>query len=49
MNEPAVYLFMALAGSMVGALSERLRASGLIAMMLPTIPAAALWMAFGRS
>ncbi len=49
MNESAVYLFMALAGSIVGALSQRFRASGLAALMLPVIPGAALWMAIGRS
>jgi len=49
MNEPAIYLFLGLLGSITGALSERLRASGRIALLLPLIPGVALWMAIGRS
>jgi hypothetical protein len=49
MNEPTVYLFMALLGSIAGFLSERLRASGLVALILPVIPGVALWSAIGRS
>ncbi|MGO8702127.1 MAG: hypothetical protein ACLQVY_30970 [Limisphaerales bacterium] len=48
MNEPAVFFFMALLGSIVGFLSERLRASGRIALALPLIPAVALYSAIGR-
>ena len=49
MNEPIFYLFMALLGSIAGILSERFRASGLVALILPVIPGAALWSAIGRS
>jgi hypothetical protein len=49
MNEPIFYLFMALLGSIAGILSERFRASGLVALILPLIPGAALWSAIGRS
>jgi hypothetical protein len=49
MNEPIFYLFMALLGSIAGILSERFRASGLVALILPVIPRAALWSAIGRS
>ncbi len=49
MNEPAVHLFMAFLGSVFGVLSERVRASGLAALVLPVIPAAALWSVIGGS
>ncbi|MEI6785948.1 MAG: hypothetical protein WCQ21_34105 [Verrucomicrobiota bacterium] len=49
MNAPAVYLFMALLGSVAGFLSQRLRASGVVALILPVIPGAALWSAIGRT
>jgi len=49
MTEPAVYLFVAAFGTIAGILSERFRASGLVAIILPVIPGAVLWSAIGRS
>ena len=49
MIEPTVYLGMALLGSITGILSERFRASGLVALILPVIPGTALWSAIGRT
>ena len=49
MNQPAVYVFMALLGSIAGALSRRARASGVMALILAMAPGLALWQAMGRS
>jgi hypothetical protein len=48
MNHPAVLFFMALAGIIAGAFSQRLRASGVAALILPMAPGLAFWMALGR-
>ena len=40
---------MAFLGSVAGVLSQRARASGLVALVLPVVPGVALWQAFGRS
>jgi hypothetical protein len=48
MNENAFYLLMGLAGSIAGFYSQRLRASGAIAMMLPVVSGMTLWLAIGR-
>jgi hypothetical protein len=48
MNQPAVLFFMAILGTIVGAFSQRLRASGVAALMLPLAPGLALWLALGR-
>jgi hypothetical protein len=47
MNEPALCFFMAILGSVAGAFSTRLRASGRLAVILPVAPGAAFWMAAG--
>jgi hypothetical protein len=48
MNQPAVLFFMAILGTIAGAFSQRLRASGAAALMLPLAPGLALWLALGR-
>jgi lipopolysaccharide export LptBFGC system permease protein LptF len=48
MNEPALCLFMAFLGSMAGVLSQRARASGVMALILPMAPGLAFWLAIGR-
>ena len=47
MNEP-LCLFLAVLGSLAGLWSQRLRASGLVALLLPVVPGAAVWLALGR-
>jgi hypothetical protein len=49
MNQPAVLFFMALLGAIAGAFSQRLRASGLAALLLPMAPGLVLCMLLGRS
>ena len=48
-NHPAVYLPLAILGSIAGVLSQRARASGVTALVLAIAPGLALWEAFGRS
>jgi hypothetical protein len=49
MNQPAVLFFMAILGTIAGAFSQRLRASGLAALVLPMAPGLVLCMVLGRS
>ncbi|MGD0412006.1 MAG: hypothetical protein ABSC18_09900 [Verrucomicrobiota bacterium] len=49
MNEPALCFFLAILGSVAGAFLRRVRASGVVALLLPVAPGAALWMATGAS
>jgi len=49
MSQPAVFLYLAVLGLIGGLLSERARASGVAALILPIVPAAAFWMALGGS
>jgi len=44
MNHPVVFLFMALLGCFAGALAQRARASGRMALMLPLVPGLAFWL-----
>ena len=44
MNQPAVFIFMALLGCFAGALAQRARASGRMALMLPLVPGLAFWL-----
>ena len=39
---------MALVGSVGGVLSQRARASGLMALILAVVPGVAIWQVFGR-
>ena len=48
MNHPVLFLFLAVFGSIAGALLERTRASGVIALVLPVVPGGAFWLAMGR-
>lgn len=45
MNQPAVLIFMAILGTIAGAFSQRLRASGVAALLLPMVPGLALCLA----
>ncbi|HXR06439.1 MAG TPA: hypothetical protein VN765_03855 [Candidatus Acidoferrum sp.] len=45
MNQPAVLIFMAILGTIAGAFSQRLRASGVAALLLPLAPGLALCLA----
>jgi hypothetical protein len=47
MNEPALCIFMAIVGSVAGVFLQRVRASGVVALLLPMAPGAAIWMAMG--
>jgi hypothetical protein len=44
MNQPAVFIFMAILGTIAGAFSQRLRASGRMALVLPIVPGLAFWL-----
>jgi hypothetical protein len=49
MNQPVVFFLMAVLGSVGGWFSQRLRASGGLALILAAVPGAVLCLLFGRS
>jgi len=49
MGEPTVFFFVAMVGTIAGFASERLKASGRVALALAMLPAMALWFSFGMS
>jgi hypothetical protein len=48
-NQPVIFFLMAILGSIGGWLSQRLRASGGLALILAAVPGAVIWLALGRS
>ncbi|MCX6902612.1 MAG: hypothetical protein NTW03_03880 [Verrucomicrobia bacterium] len=49
MDHPALFLYLAMLGSIAGILLQRTRASGAIALMLPVVPGVAFCLPIGHT